>query len=216
MRHVLTPSYSARVEKLTLVSDLDRAEQTTDSSPFLLVRKTCMKHLLRICGHHNLPPGAMQIELVDIPADITYHFRGGFGNVLRCTNQGLEVAVKDLRLPPDGDQRKRTMVSHSRFALRPHGPVCLPQPMQRYYKEAITWKFLTHQNVLPFLGVPKNRTRFKFAMVSEWMVNGTINEFVNARTDVNRFKLVRSPCLARCTHRSEPCCFCSWRMRPRD
>ena len=191
MRHVLTPSYSARVERLTLVLDLDRAEQTTDSSPFLQVRKTCMKLLLRICSHHNLPPGAMQIELVEIPRSTAYNFRGGFGDVFRCMNQGLEVAVKVLRLPPDGDQRKRTLVSHSRFTLRPHGPVRLPQPMQRYYKEAITWKFLTHQNVLPFLGVPKNRARFEFAMVSEWMVNGTINEFVKARTNVNRFKLVR-------------------------
>jgi len=29
-----------------------------------------------------------------------------------------------------------------------------------------------------------------FAMVSEWMVNGNINEFVKAHKDVNRFKLV--------------------------
>ena len=27
-------------------------------------------------------------------------------------------------------------------------------------------------------------------MVSEWMVNGNINEFVKAHTDVNRFELV--------------------------
>ena len=32
----------------------------------------------------------------------------------------------------------------------------------------------------------------QFAMVSEWMVNGTINEFVKTHRDVNRFKLVQS------------------------
>ena len=69
-------------------------------------------------------------------------------------------------------------------------PVRLLQPMQRYYKEAITWRFLNHQNVLPLLGVPKDNPSLKFAMVSEWMVNGTISEFVKARADVNRFKLV--------------------------
>ena len=31
-----------------------------------------------------------------------------------------------------------------------------------------------------------------FAMVSEWMINGNINEFVKMHRDVNRFKLVRS------------------------
>ena len=30
----------------------------------------------------------------------------------------------------------------------------------------------------------------QFAMVSEWMVNGTINEFVKTHRDTNRFKLV--------------------------
>ena len=32
----------------------------------------------------------------------------------------------------------------------------------------------------------------QFAMVSEWMVNGNINEFVKTYRDANRFKLVRS------------------------
>ena len=31
-----------------------------------------------------------------------------------------------------------------------------------------------------------------FAMVSEWMDNGNINEFVKARRDLNRFNLVLS------------------------
>lgn len=33
----------------------------------------------------------------------------------------------------------------------------------------------------------------QFAMVSEWMVNGNINEFVKANPDANRLKLVGSP-----------------------
>jgi len=32
----------------------------------------------------------------------------------------------------------------------------------------------------------------QFAMVSEWMANGNINEFIKARKDANRFELVRS------------------------
>ena len=30
----------------------------------------------------------------------------------------------------------------------------------------------------------------RFAMVSEWMTNGNINQFVSAHWDVNRFELV--------------------------
>jgi len=31
---------------------------------------------------------------------------------------------------------------------------------------------------------------YQFAMASEWMDNGNINEFVKAHRDVNRFELV--------------------------
>ena len=36
-------------------------------------------------------------------------------------------------------------------------------------------------------------TETEFSMVSEWMSNGNINQFVAARQDSNRFELVRSP-----------------------
>ena len=61
--------------------------------------------------------------------------------------------------------------------------------MQRFCKEFVTWKALRHQNVLPLLGVIMTGTQF--AMVSEWMTNGNINQFVTAHQDANRFKLVR-------------------------
>ena len=52
----------------------------------------------------------------------------------------------------------------------------------------MTWKSLRHPNVLPLLGVTMSDEHF--AMVSEWMVNGNINEFVKAHGDENRFDLV--------------------------
>jgi serine/threonine protein kinase len=55
----------------------------------------------------------------------------------------------------------------------------------------VPWKALRHPNVLPLLGVIMTET--KFAMVSEWMSNGNINEFITAHQDANRFELVSSP-----------------------
>ena len=62
---------------------------------------------------------------------------------------------------------------------------------QTFCKEVITWKSLCHPNVLPLLGVTMGKKLF--AMVSEWMVNGNINEFIEARRDANRLELVRFP-----------------------
>ena len=54
----------------------------------------------------------------------------------------------------------------------------------------MTWKTLQHPNVLPLLGVTMDD--FYFAMVSEWMTDGNINEFIKANRDMNRFELVGS------------------------
>ena len=55
----------------------------------------------------------------------------------------------------------------------------------------IGWKALRHPNVLPLLGVAMSTT--EFAMMSEWMPNGDINQFVKKHSDVNRFGLVSFP-----------------------
>ena len=60
-----------------------------------------------------------------------------------------------------------------------------------FCKEFVTWKALHHPNVLPLLGVIMTEDRL--AMVSEWMINGNINQFVMAQRDANRFDLVSSP-----------------------
>lgn len=57
------------------------------------------------------------------------------------------------------------------------------------------WNSLRHPNVLPLLGALKDGSQFKLAMVSEWMPNGNINEFVRAHREVNRFELVRFSCV---------------------
>ena len=60
-----------------------------------------------------------------------------------------------------------------------------------FCKEFVTWKALRHPNVLPLLGVIMTET--EFSMVSEWMPNGNITQFVTAHPDAKRFELVRSP-----------------------
>ena len=52
----------------------------------------------------------------------------------------------------------------------------------------MTWRTLRHPNILPLIGVTMSETQF--AMVSDWMTNGNINEFVKAHPDVNRLELV--------------------------
>ena len=50
------------------------------------------------------------------------------------------------------------------------------------------WKTLRHPNVLPLIGVMIARNQF--GMISDWMVNGNISDFVKTCPDVNRITLV--------------------------
>ena len=59
-----------------------------------------------------------------------------------------------------------------------------------FCKEVVVWNALRHPNVLQLLGATMDSPQF--AMVSEWMENGNINEFIKAHKDANRFELVRS------------------------
>ena len=51
------------------------------------------------------------------------------------------------------------------------------------------WKHLKHENILPLLGV--TLSKYRFAMVSEWMENGNINEFIKKDRHANGTELVR-------------------------
>ena len=63
--------------------------------------------------------------------------------------------------------------------------------LQKFCKEVITWRSLQHPNILPLLGVVM--TGNQFAMVSEWMTNGNINQYVTTHPHKNRFELVSNP-----------------------
>jgi len=60
---------------------------------------------------------------------------------------------------------------------------------QNFCKEVVGWKTLRHPNVLPLLGV--TTTNDRLVMVSEWMTNGNITEFLKKNPDVDRLELVR-------------------------
>jgi len=60
--------------------------------------------------------------------------------------------------------------------------------LQRFAKEVVGWKWLQHENILPFIGVTS--TPPPFSMVSAWMEKGNIMSYLRATPDQNPFSLV--------------------------
>ncbi|KAF9786168.1 kinase-like domain-containing protein, partial [Thelephora terrestris] len=92
---------------------------------------------------------------------------GGYADVWKGIYCAQDVAVKVIRTYSTDD---------------------LLKIMKRLCKEVVMWRFLRHPNILPLLGV--SMTENQFAVVSEWMRNGNINQFVRAHPEVNRLKLL--------------------------
>ncbi|KAG7100229.1 hypothetical protein E1B28_002003 [Marasmius oreades] len=85
---------------------------------------------------------------------------GAFGDVFRSVYEGKYVALKRLRFFRGSEQ----------------GKVC-----KKFCKEARLWKRLNHKYVLPLLGIDADTFPRQPCMVSPWMFNGTINEFLKRK-----------------------------------
>ncbi|KAF9789474.1 kinase-like domain-containing protein [Thelephora terrestris] len=147
----------------SLVDEIDKLLNTLAPQH----RRGCLGALRTICGQQALLPKSLQIQL---PEDwpIEPHCNGGYADVWKVEYRGSMVAVKILKVSQTSD---------------------LGKIKRNFFKEVILWKTLHHPNVLPLLGAIMNERRF--GMVSKWMVNESIGEFVKNHKNENRFELLK-------------------------
>ncbi|KAF9643698.1 kinase-like protein [Thelephora ganbajun] len=137
------------------------SDAISDEERVKLLNKLC-----KTCSKTRVIPKSMHIP--DCSDDTTeVEYIGGFGNVSQSTYEGHRVAVK---------------VIHGVYVDN------LDTIRSRFCREVVAWKHFRHPNILPLLGVTVSGTRL--LMVSEWMENGNINEFVERDLSTNRTALL--------------------------
>ncbi|KAF9785470.1 kinase-like domain-containing protein [Thelephora terrestris] len=126
--------------------------------------RRCLHKLRTLCGHNAILPSSYTISgsLSRVGDDPVGG--GGFSDVWKGIHNGRKVCIKDPRF----HVQNREAVKKS------------------FCKEAITWKRLEHPNVVSFIGVTQNPLQ----IVSEWMPNGTVREYVNENPGANRVGLL--------------------------
>ena len=112
---------------------------------------------------------------------------GGFADVHRGKYNGRPAAVKVMRLYTTSNYELFFSVGASFHTAKKKTPDPI---IQRFCREAVEWRHLRHPNVLPLLGATLDKQEPKFALVSEWMDNGNINQFIQNHGEVNRVQLV--------------------------
>ena len=151
----------------------------------------CLQVLCRMCDHQLTLPESFHIARIDTGPSDALVPRGRFVSVFRGEIEGRPVVVKVTRRTHRSNLERVTRVS-TLFCPRAENLILR---LQSLFREAVHWKHLRHPNILPFVGVFLEQ--HLFAMVSEWMSCGNINEFTRDREGVNRVQLV-SDCVMSC------------------
>ena len=98
------------------------------------------------------------------------------------------MAIKQLRIKTRDELDKVFRVSAARERPR-HIRL---RSTQQLCREVLVWKRLSHPNVLPLLGVSVSKDPQYFRIISEWMPNGNVMEYVRSNPEANRLRLVSS------------------------
>ncbi|KAF7325990.1 Kinase-like protein [Mycena kentingensis (nom. inval.)] len=114
--------------------------------------------LSEICG---LLPTALYIYGVR-DREAWPSFGGGYGDIYRATYDGKPVALKYMR----------------HFNLRGSGA---HRQRLRFLREALVWRELQHPHILPLLGIDDKSFPLSLCMVSPWMENSTVVQYLKDR-----------------------------------
>lgn len=120
---------------------------------------------------------------------------GGFADVWNGMRGNIDVALKVLRMFGEGELNKQILrVCSFKFILERGRSY----EFQAFFSEVLLWHRLHHSNVMPFLGVSLEVFAPRYALVSPWMNNGHLLEYLRKRPMSDRRALVQ--CLSHLRH----------------
>ncbi|KAF9789353.1 kinase-like domain-containing protein [Thelephora terrestris] len=147
-----------------LANYLDEALDVLDPSE--ATSRKCLRELRNICGTKGILPESYTLSshLLDIRDEP--FASGGHGEVYKGTHDGTGVCIKRLRVyAKDG----------------------LEKVMKAFCHEAVTWKRVTHPNIVPLLGVTISP---RFQLISDYMSGGDLPEYIKQHSDADRLGLL--------------------------
>ncbi|KAF9643193.1 kinase-like protein [Thelephora ganbajun] len=122
--------------------------------------------LCKVCSRQLMIPKSMHMGNC-LDGELVEKYDGGHANIYKGEHKGRAVAIKIWCLYQTSD---------------------LDNCFSEFCREAVAWRHLRHPNILPLLGV--NLQQQRFAMISEWMDHGNINEFIKKHEGVNHVQLL--------------------------
>ncbi|KAF9789441.1 kinase-like domain-containing protein [Thelephora terrestris] len=144
-----------------LVETLDKLARNIQDRA---VRDQCLRILSKICRAKVTLPESYIVS--DVVPEKRWKI-GGFADIWTGKVKGEDVCLR---------------------VFRQHEPQQQAKINGMFYSHAIRWKYLSHENVLPFLGI--SEALRPFGLVSPWMPNIDILEYIKDNPDAERLSLL--------------------------
>ncbi|KAG6873353.1 hypothetical protein C0995_000213 [Termitomyces sp. Mi166 len=146
---------------------LDLLQKLLDHAPLApRFRAILYVALVRLCRKSELYPRCFSLDDVNVHLHDFPLSNGGFGEVYRANYNGKVVCAKVVKMYQSSNQA----LLHKSFS-----------------REAVVWGQLSHPKILPFYGIHRlNDLRRRLCLISPWMTNGNINDFLKIRPQLDR------------------------------
>ncbi|KAF7975286.1 hypothetical protein HWV62_10044 [Athelia sp. TMB] len=130
-----------------------------------------IRAIVKLSNLSGMYPGSLELE--EIPLEGQPSSGGTFGDVFKSQTAERAIAIKALRTFKRDDPKKILKVRPQ----LPHLSRQIEGLSQRFAKEGVIWRQLSHPNVLPLYGLfVFNESRL--CLVSPWMNHGSLDEYL--------------------------------------
>ncbi|PBK94147.1 kinase-like protein [Armillaria gallica] len=145
-------------------------KELDEADPGDTYHTTCMKCLRALSKERSVFPSSLICETIVAKGDYPVA-GGGLADIWEGRMNGQAVCLKVLRI----------------FGIpKPQEEILLKDLCY----EALVWRQLHHENIVPFLGVNFDYFKPKFCLVAPWMKNGNIIDYLELHPNHNRVKCV--------------------------
>jgi len=147
----------------------------------------CFQGLVKVCGEYGILPSSRIVPGAKVQRVDYTPISPGLSEVWKGAHEGRSVAIKVIR------HRKSDNAQETKAVRSPNSspPTEIEFGLlQNFCREVATWTCLSHPNILELIGATMDNE--EYTMVTPWMANGTVVEFLRENLRANPLKLART------------------------
>ncbi|SJL06567.1 uncharacterized protein ARMOST_09909 [Armillaria ostoyae] len=134
----------------------------------VISKRALLKTSLKLTRIHDCVPRCLMLKGFKRTGNYPFAL-GHFGELWRGQAEGIEVAVKQARVFTSDNNINKVL--------------------RQVRREAIIWRQCDHPNVLPFYGIYRDSAPSTYCLVSPFMANGSLRQYMNKTDHPKRHNL---------------------------